>query len=198
MANYEKRQWLDQVKDQGGAIIQKGTPLSANEHNRMEEGIDIGANYKGYHGDSAWSYKVGNVSKEKEYLLEHTEKSLYEGLKEVRPGNHIGDISNAIETYAKNHHLGVVKELVGHGVGNHLHEEPDVPNYGKKGSGPILKEGMTIAIEPMLNLGTSKIYILDDDWTIITRDGLPSAHFEHTVVVTKDGYKILTGDDNFE
>ena len=175
-----------------------GIPSNRKLKNGDIIGIDIGANYKGYHGDSAWSYKVGNVTKEKEYLLEHTEKSLYEGLKEVRPGNHIGDISNAIETYAKNHHLGVVKELVGHGVGNHLHEEPDVPNYGKKGSGPILKEGMTIAIEPMLNLGTSKIYILDDDWTIITRDGLPSAHFEHTVVVTKDGYKILTGDDNFE
>ena len=175
-----------------------GIPSNRKLKNGDIIGIDIGANYKGYHGDSAWSYKVGNVTKEKEYLLEHTEKSLYEGLKEVRPGNHIGDISNAIETYAKNHHLGVVKELVGHGVGNHLHEEPDIPNYGKKGSGPILKEGMTIAIEPMLNLGTSKIYILDDDWTIITRDGLPSAHFEHTVVVTKDGYKILTGDDNFE
>ena len=175
-----------------------GIPSNRKLKNGDIIGIDIGANYKGYHGDSTWSYKLGKKKKKKEYLLEHTEKSLYEGLKEVRPGNHIGDISNAIETYAKNHHLGVVKELVGHGVGNHLHEEPDVPNYGKKGSGPILKEGMTIAIEPMLNLGTSKIYILDDDWTIITRDGLPSAHFEHTVVVTKDGYKILTGDDNFE
>ena len=160
--------------------------------------IDIGADYKGYHGDSAWSYKVGSVSKEKEYLLEHTEKALFEGLKQVKPGNRIGDISNAIETYANAHNLGVVKELVGHGVGRNLHEEPDVPNYGKKGTGPLLKEGMTIAIEPMLNLGTHKIYILDDDWTIITRDGSPSAHFEHSVVVTKDGYRILTGDDNFE
>ena len=160
--------------------------------------IDIGACYKGYHGDSAWSYKVGSVSREKAYLLEHTEKALFEGLKQVKPGNHIGDISNAIETYAKKHNLGVVRELVGHGVGNNLHEEPDIPNYGKAGTGPILKEGMTIAIEPMLNLGTHKIYILDDDWTIITRDGSPSAHFEHSVVVTKDGYQILTGDDNFE
>ena len=116
----------------------------------------------------------------------------------VKPGNRIGDISNAIETYANAHNLGVVRELVGHGVGSNLHEEPDVPNYGKKGTGPLLKEGMTIAIEPMLNLGTHKIYILDDDWTIITRDGSPSAHFEHSVVVTKDGYRILTGDDNFE
>ena len=161
-------------------------------------GIDIGACYKGYHGDSAWSYQVGSVSREKAYLLEHTEKALYEGLMQVKPGNRIGDISNAIETYAKSHNLGVVRELVGHGVGNHLHEKPDIPNFGKKGTGPILKEGMTIAIEPMLNLGTRKIYLLDDDWTIITQDGSPSAHFEHTVVVTKDGYQILTGDDNFE
>ena len=161
-------------------------------------GIDIGACYKGYHGDSAWSYQVGSVSREKAYLLEHTEKALFEGLKQVKPGNHIGDISNAIETYAKQHNLGVVRELVGHGVGNHLHEKPDVPNFGKPGTGPILKEGMTIAIEPMLNLGTREIYLLEDDWTIITQDGSPSAHFEHTVVVTKDGFKILTGDDNFE
>lgn len=175
-----------------------GIPSNRKLKNGDIIGIDIGANYKGYHGDSAWSYKVGIVSKEKEYLLEHTEKALFEGLKQIKPGNHIGDISNAIETYANEHKLGVVRELVGHGVGNHLHEEPDVPNYGKKGTGPVLKEGMTIAVEPMLNLGTHKIYILDDDWTIITRDGKPSAHFEHSVVVTKDGYRILTGDDNFE
>ncbi|MBQ2872728.1 MAG: type I methionyl aminopeptidase [Bacilli bacterium] len=161
-------------------------------------GIDIGACYKGYHGDSAWSYIVGSVSREKAYLLEHTEKALYEGLKQVKPGNRIGDISNAIEEYANNHKLGIVRELVGHGIGTNVHEKPDVPNYGKKGTGPILKEGMTIAIEPMLNLGTREIYLLDDDWTIITQDGSPSAHFEHTVVVTKDGYQILTGDDNFE
>ena len=161
-------------------------------------GIDIGACYKGYHGDSAWSYIVGSVSREKAYLLEHTEKALYEGLKQVKPGNRIGDISSAIEEYANEHKLGVVRELVGHGIGTNVHEKPDVPNYGKKGTGPILKEGMTIAIEPMLNLGTREIYLLDDDWTIITQDGSPSAHFEHTVVVTKDGYQILTGDDNFE
>lgn len=169
---------------------------------KLKEGdiisLDIGACYKGYHGDSAWSYKVGSVSDEKSYLLEHTEKALYVGLKEVKPGNHIGDISNAIEKYADEHKLGVVRELVGHGVGNHLHEEPDVPNYGSPKTGPVLKEGMVIAIEPMLNLGTRKIFILEDDWTIVTRDNLPSAHYEHTVVVTKEGYEILTGDDNFE
>ena len=154
--------------------------------------IDIGACYKGYHGDSAWSYPVGNISEEKKYLLEHTEKSLYEGLSVIKPGMKIGDIGYAIEQYALKHKLGVVKELVGHGVGKHLHESPDVPNYGKKNTGMTLRKGMVIAVEPMLNLGTADIYILDDDWTIITADDKPSAHFEHTIVVTKDGYEILT------
>ena len=154
--------------------------------------LDICVCYKGYHGDSAWTYPVGNISLEKQYLLEHTEKSLYEGLKQVKAGVHIGNIGHAIQTYAESHKLGVVKELVGHGVGSHLHEDPDVPNYGKEGTGPVLKEGMVIAIEPMLNLGTPKVYLLDDDWTVVTADDKPSAHFEHTVLVTKDGYEILT------
>lgn len=163
---------------------------------RLKDGdiisIDIGAYYKGYHGDSAWTYKVGHVSEDKEYLIEHTEKALFEGLNQIKEGARIGDIGNAIENYAKAHKLGVVRELVGHGVGSNLHEMPDVPNYGKAGTGPILKEGMVIAVEPMLNLGTPNIYILDDDWTIITADNKPSAHFEHTIVVTKDGFEILT------
>lgn len=163
-------------------ILQEGDIIS----------IDIGACYKGYHGDSAWSYPVGNISEEKKYLLEHTEKSLYEGLSVIKPGMKIGDIGYAIEQYALKHKLGVVKELVGHGVGKNLHESPDVPNYGKKNTGMTLRKGMVIAVEPMLNLGDSNIYILDDDWTIITADDKPSAHFEHTVVVTKDGYEILT------
>lgn len=154
--------------------------------------LDICACYKGYHGDSAWTYAIGHISDEKKHLMKHTEAALYEGLKQVKEGAHIGDIGNAIETYALAHHLGVVKELVGHGVGNQLHEDPDVPNYGKKGTGPILKKGMVIAIEPMLNAGTADIYLLDDDWTVITADDRPSAHFEHTVVVTEDGYEILT------
>ena len=152
-----------------------GIPSKRKLRNGDIISIDIGACYKGYHGDSAWSYGVGTISKEKEYLLKHTEESLYVGLNEI---------------------LGVVKELVGHGVGSHLHEDPEVPNYGKRNTGPILKEGMVIAVEPMLNLGTAEVFILDDDWTIITGDDKPSAHFEHTVAVTKDGYKILTGDDN--
>ena len=163
-------------------ILQEGDIIS----------IDIGACYKGYHGDSAWSYPVGNIDEEKKYLLEHTEKSLYEGLSVIKPGMKIGDIGYAIEQYALKHKLGVVKELVGHGVGKHLHESPDVPNYGKKNTGMTLRKGMVIAVEPMLNLGDSNIYILDDDWTIITADDKPSAHFEHTIVVTKDGYEILT------
>lgn len=154
--------------------------------------LDICACYKGYHGDSAWTYAIGHISDEKKHLMKHTEAALYEGLKQVKEGAHIGDIGNAIETYALAHHLGVVKELVGHGIGNELHEDPDVPNYGKKGTGPILKKGMVIAVEPMLNAGTADIYLLDDDWTVITADDKPSAHFEHTVVVTEDGYEILT------
>lgn len=154
--------------------------------------IDIGACYKGYHGDSAWTYSVGDISNKKAYLMEHTEKALMEGLKAVRAGNRIGDIGYAINEYAVKHNLGVVKELVGHGVGTNVHEEPDVPNYGRKNTGPILKEGMVIAIEPMLNLGTPNIYILEDDWTIITADNKPSAHYEHTIAVLKDGYEILT------
>ena len=154
--------------------------------------LDICACYKGYHGDSAWTYAVGNISDDKKYLMEHTEKALFEGLSVVKNGIHVGDIGNAVETYALAHHLGVVKELVGHGVGNHLHEDPEVPNYGHKNTGPLLKSGMVIAVEPMLNLGTADVYLLDDDWTVITADGKPSAHFEHTILITDDGYEILT------
>ena len=154
--------------------------------------LDIGACWKGYHGDSAWTYAVGEISDKKKYLLEHTEKSLFKGLEAIHDGCHVGDIGYAVSKYANEHGLGVVRELVGHGVGTDVHEEPDVPNYGARGTGPVLKEGMVIAVEPMLNLGSRKVYILEDGWTIITADGKPSAHFEHTVLVTKDGYEILT------
>lgn len=175
-------------------VVVHGIPGNQKLRNGDIISIDIGACYKGYHGDSAWSYQVGEISDEKKYLLEHTEKALFVGLEQIKPGNRVGDIGAAIEEYAKAHNLGVVEELVGHGVGINLHEEPEVPNYGRHGTGPLLKEGMVIAVEPMLNLGTADIYILDDDWTIKTDDGLPSAHFEHTVAVTKDGYQILTGE----
>ncbi len=154
--------------------------------------LDICACYKGYHGDSAWTYPVGRISKNRENLLKWTEEALFEGLKTIKNGSRVGDIGYAVESFAKKHNLGVVKELVGHGVGSNLHEEPDVPNYGKKNTGIVLKSGMVIAVEPMLNLGTADVCMLDDDWTIVTMDGKPSAHFEHTILVTDDGYTILT------
>lgn len=157
--------------------------------------IDFTVRLNGYESDSARTYIVGDVPDEVRALVENTEKALYEGIKQVKPGARIGDISNAIETFAHDHGLSVVEDLVGHGIGSNMHEDPDVPNFGEKGKGPVLKEGMVIAIEPMLNLGTKDVCIDEDDgWTIFTDDGLPSAHFEHTVAVTKDGYKILTGE----
>ena len=156
--------------------------------------LDICACYKGYHGDSAWTYKVWEVSPEVSELMEETEEALFAGLAMVKPGNRIGDISNAVETVANKYHLGVVRELCGHGVGHELHEEPDIPNFGKPGKGPLIKEGMVFAVEPMLNLGSRNVCLCDDDWTVVTYDGKPSAHFEHTVLVTKDGYQILTGE----
>ena len=154
--------------------------------------IDMVISYKGYQADSAWTYAVGEISKEKKYLMEHTEKALYEGLKQVKPGNRLGDVSHAIQEYAESHNLSVVRELSGHGIGTEMHEDPDIPNYGKKGTGILLKKGMTLAIEPMLNLGKRDIAILNDDWTIVTLDGSDSAHYEHTVVVTSDGCEIIT------
>lgn len=169
----------------GERVLQDGDIIS----------IDIGACYKGYHGDSAWTYTVGSVSDDAKYLLEHTEKALYEGIKQAKVGNRIGDIGYAIEKYAKEHNLGVVKELVGHGVGTSVHEAPDVPNYGTKGTGPKIRDGMVIAIEPMLTLGSPDIYVEDNDWTVVTVDSSLSAHFEHTIAITNEGVIILTGDD---
>lgn len=154
--------------------------------------IDMVIGYKGYQGDAAWTYAVGNISDENKHLMTHTEKALYEGVKMVKPGNRIGDISHAIEEYATENKLSVVQELCGHGIGLEMHEDPDVPNYGREGVGPKLKPGMVICIEPMLNLGLRNVYQLDDGWTIKTIDGSSSAHYEHTVLVTQDGYEILT------
>ena len=163
---------------------------------KLKEGdiitLDIGACWKGYHGDSAWTYAVGKISEEKQKLMDVTEESLFKGLEQIHPGAKIGDIGHAIQTYAESFGYGVVRELVGHGVGTSVHEEPDVPNYGKPNTGLVLKEGMVIAVEPMITMGRKEICILDDDWTIITEDERPAAHFEHTIVVTKDGYEILT------
>ena len=170
-----------------------GIPSKRKLRNGDIISIDIGACYKGYHGDSAWTFAVGEISPKKEALMEHTKESLFKGLEQIKPGNRIGDISHAIEIHAKKYNLGVVRELVGHGVGTSVHEEPDVPNYGEAGRGPVLKKGMVLAIEPMLTLGRRDICILDDEWTIETIDNSPAAHYEHTVVVTEDGYEILTG-----
>ena len=147
--------------------------------------IDIGACYKGYHGDSAWTYTVGEVDEKTKQLLKDTEEALFVGLKQVKPGNRIGDIGYAIEQYAHKHNLGVVKELCGHGVGTSVHEDPEVPNYGIPNTGPRLKEGMVIAVEPMLTMGSPEIFVHDNNWTIDTQDGSLSAHFEHTVSSNK-------------
>jgi len=165
---------------------------------KLEDGdvvsIDFCTEYNGYQSDSANTYIIGKASQDVVNLVENTKKALYIGLSQIKPGAKIGDIGHAIETFAHEHGLSVVEELVGHGVGTDIHEEPDVPNYGEANTGITLKKGMVIAVEPMLNLGGKEIGILDDDWTIVTEDGMPSAHFEHTVVVTDDGYEILTGD----
>ena len=154
--------------------------------------IDVVIGYKGYQGDAAWTYKVGEIDDDKKYLMEHTEKALYVGVEQVKPGNRIGDISAAVQEYAESHNLGVVRELCGHGIGREMHEDPEVPNFGTPNTGPRLKPGMVICIEPMLTFGKRYIYQEDDGWTIRTEDGLPSAHYEHTVLVTEDGYEILT------
>lgn len=154
--------------------------------------IDIGVKYKGYYGDSAWTYPVGNIDEEKQHLLLETEKALFAGLSVLREGIHLSDVSHAIEEHARKENLGIVKEMAGHGIGSELHEAPEILNYGTGNKGPILKAGMTLAIEPMLNAGTGKIKFHKDGWTTTTNDKKPSAHFEHTVVVTKEGYEILT------
>lgn len=157
--------------------------------------IDIGACYKGYHGDSAWTYGVGEISEERSRLLKVTEESLFAGLEFAKPKNRLSDISHAIEKYVLEHGYSVVLDFTGHGVGHKLHEDPMIPNYGPAGQGPILKPGMTLAIEPMVNAGKAGVVILDDDWTTVTRDGSDSAHFEHTIVITESGYTILTKED---
>lgn len=154
--------------------------------------VDIGATLNGYVGDSAWTYPVGVISDENSRLLKETEAALYKGLEQIKEGVHLSNVSHAIESHAKLHKLGVVREFAGHGVGTELHEAPEILNYGLPNRGPILKSGMTIAVEPMLNLGTHRVKMHQDGWTVSTADRKYSAHFEHTVVVTKDGYEILT------
>lgn len=161
-------------------------------------GLDIGVYYKGYHSDSAFTFKVGNVSKEASKLVDTTIESFFNGIKVIRDGVRLGNISHAIQKTAENAGYSLVREFQGHGVGANLHEEPAVPNIGREGTGPILKTNMVIAIEPMVNMGHHSILIEEDDWTVITKDGSLSSHYEHTVAVTQNGAEILTALEDDE
>lgn len=160
--------------------------------------IDCGVKYKGFHTDSAYTYPLEGVTEDVLNLLVRTYDALYRGIEQARSGNRIGDVSYAIQSYVEQFGYGVVRELVGHGVGKSLHEDPEVPNYGKRGKGPKIVAGMVIAIEPMINLGTQKVIQERDGWTIRTSDRKPSAHFEHTVAVHGDRVEILTSHEDIE
>ena len=154
--------------------------------------IDCGVLKNGYYGDHAYTFPVGEITKEVQQLLDITKESLYLGIEQMVVGKRIGDISFAIQRYTERHGYGVVRELVGHGLGREMHESPEVPNYGKRGRGPVIKNGLVLAIEPMINLGTRKVKQLNDGWTIVTADGKPSAHFEHNVAVVNGKPEILS------
>ena len=155
-------------------------------------GIDCGAELNGFYGDHAKTFAVGNISEDKKNLMTITEESLYKGIEKATPGNTVGDIGYAVQTHAESNGYSVVRELVGHGIGESLHEEPQVPNYGSPNQGYKLHAGMCIAIEPMINLGSREIYTDKDGWTILTADGKASAHFEHTIAILEDGPQILS------
>jgi len=154
--------------------------------------IDLGINYKGYFSDCAITVPVGKVTGERKKLVEVTKKALQLGIKQAEPENHLSDISSAIQSYVEAEGFSVVRQFVGHGIGLNIHEEPEIPNFGQPHKGPILKPGMVLAIEPMVNMGTWEVEILQDGWTAVTKDRLPSSHFEHTVAVTESGPQILT------
>ena len=158
--------------------------------------VDVGACYKGYHGDSAWSYIVGKVEDPKILdLMKVTEEALYIGLEQVKPGNRVGDIAYAIETYVESHGYSTPIEYTGHGIGRHVHEDPAVPNVGKAHTLEVLKKGMCIAVEPMVFMGKPHCYTLPDGWGVKSKDGSLAAHYEHTVAITDDGYEIMTKED---
>lgn len=166
------------------------------DHTRLKDGdiisIDIGACYKGYHGDAAWTHAVGTISEEAKDLMKVTRESLFVGLQQAKPGNRLGDICHAIGEYVESHGYSVPVEYTGHGIGTEMHEEPAIPNYGRAGRGILLKEGMTLAIEPMVHAGKPQTRVLQDDWTVVSKDGSLAAHYEHTIVITSTGYEILT------
>jgi methionyl aminopeptidase len=154
--------------------------------------VDVGVTLGGFVADSAWTFPVGEVSEEAERLLQVCEAALFAGIDQARPGQHVGDVSAAVQAVVEESGFTVVRALVGHGVGRSMHEEPQIPNFGEPGRGALLQDGMTLAIEPMINVGGPEIVIADDKWSILTADGTLSAHFEHTVAVTEDGPRILT------
>lgn len=168
-------------------ILQEGDILS----------IDTGAIVGGWVGDNAWTFPVGKISPEKQRLLDVTEECMWAGIEAARPGNHLGDIGHAIQQIAEKAGYGVVREYVGHGVGRNMHEDPNVPNYGRKHSGIKLEPGMVLAIEPMINIGTHKTRVMSDGWLVVTRDGKPSAHFEKTIAITEEGPRILTTEEGY-
>ncbi len=154
--------------------------------------IDLVVNYKGYHGDAARTYPVGEISEDKKRLIEVTKQCFFEGIKHLQVGHRLGELSHAIQQYAEKNGFSVVRELVGHGIGRSMHEPPNVPNYGKVTDGPIVTDNACLAVEPMINLGRKEVWLMEDGWGVVTRDGKCSAHYENTVHVTKDGIEILT------
>ena len=190
----------------GSQIYPAYTCISVNEEivhgigsldRRLEEGdvitLDVCAEYKGYVGDNAKTVIVGKPRNEQDaYLVEHTQKALKEGIAAARPNNRVGDISYSVQKYLDRQQLGIIRDFVGHGVGASMHEPPQIPNFGRRKTGPKLRAGMTLAIEPMVSLGSPQTKMLDDGWTAVTRDGSTAAHFEHTVLINDDGPEILT------
>ena len=170
-----------------------GIPSNKILNNGQIVGIDCGALKNGYYGDSARTFPVGDISDQDKKLIEITQEALYLGINEAVPGNYVSDIGHAIQKFVEPKGYSIVRELVGHGIGTNLHEDPQVPNYGDPGMGVKLKEGMCLAIEPMINRGGKEVYTLDDGWTIKTKDGFNSAHFEHTIAIRKDGPEVLSG-----
>jgi methionyl aminopeptidase len=166
----------------GSRILKEGDIVS----------IDVGIVHNDYYADTAVTVGIGNISAELRRLLDVTYQALYKGIEHARADNHLSDISHAIQEFVELYHFSVVRDFVGHGIGRHLHEDPEIPNYGPPHNGPVLKEGMVLAIEPMVNAGVWQTRILEDGWTVVTKDGKPSAHFEHTVAITAQGAEILT------
>ena len=160
--------------------------------------LDVVVNYKGYHADACRTYPVGIIKENAKRLIEVTKESFFEGVSKVHDGAHLGDVSEAIQKYNESHGYSVSKDYTGHGIGSSMHEDPVIPNYGTAGTGPILKEGMTLAIEPMVCEGKSATRVLNDGWTAKTKDGKLSCHYENTILMTKDGYEILTMDESEE